>query len=796
MIATLTRRVAPMGLALLLASFCLATPMFADASTWSGFRAVGADGSLPDTFGLSVAWDRELGPGYSSLAVADGKVLAAFTSGDVDILGAFETASGDEVWRLELGEKYAGHDGSTDGPLATPTVAGDRVYMLSGTGQLVAVALDSGDVHWRTQLDETVSTEPFYGYTSSPVVLGDQVLLMTGGSEGSITSFDAATGDVKWRRGDDSVTYQSPAVIELAGRAQILAPSDQWILGLDAATGETLWSFQHSEGQVTEDSIHATAAGTDRVLLNLRNNALMLTVRADGGGVAVEELWRGRPLSGSFTLPIYHDGHIYGFTGRIFTSVDGATGEMNWRTRAVAASNLSLVGDTLVMMARDGALVAAAASPEAYTEIARAAVFDAGDYADPAFADGRFYVRNLQRLAAVAIDADGGSAPVDAAAADRPVLVGAFGQWVGEVQALPEGERQAAVDAFFADVESTPIVEGSWAHIVHRGATDDVGISGSLFGWTGEEMSLHRIAGTNLFYRSFELDPRGAYDYQLTIDFAEAGPDPSNPRVEDRGFLRQSILHMPEWDASATVDAPGEDAARGHVDRFQFRSDHLDNAREVQIWTPPGYAESSDVYPLLIVNHGDQALRNGHFANVLDNLATSEQVATPIAVFVPRAAGPEYGGPLSDTYVTFLVEELLPHVRHHYRVADGKAAITGVGSAAVISLHAALVRPDHFDRVGALSFYVTDANRDTYWQQIAEADGAISLVRIETGPNDYVIDGVGIDSERSSNALVEKLEAKGIPVDLVVHHGAAGWAAWRDRIEPTLAALLPADAQE
>ncbi|MEO1087521.1 MAG: hypothetical protein AAFY88_25055, partial [Acidobacteriota bacterium] len=96
---------------------------------WRGFRG-GPDapeGVIPDAFGLTVDWTRDLGSGYSSLSLQDGTLMAAFTAGDEDVLAAFDAATGEERWRLSLGEKYAGHDGSADGPLAVPTLDGDRV---------------------------------------------------------------------------------------------------------------------------------------------------------------------------------------------------------------------------------------------------------------------------------------------------------------------------------------------------------------------------------------------------------------------------------------------------------------------------------------------------------------------------------------------------------------------------------------------------------------------------------------------------------------------------------------------
>ena len=127
---------------------------FAQSDFWADL-----EGALPtDSFGMELAWDRELGSGYSRISIANGKAVTMFASGDVDVVAAFDVTNGNELWRYELGEKYAGHTGSDDGPIGTPTLHDGTVYALGPRGQLVALSLADGRERWRRELDEATSS--------------------------------------------------------------------------------------------------------------------------------------------------------------------------------------------------------------------------------------------------------------------------------------------------------------------------------------------------------------------------------------------------------------------------------------------------------------------------------------------------------------------------------------------------------------------------------------------------------------------------------------------------------------
>lgn len=758
--------------------------------SWRGFRG-GPDaltGVLPESFGLTVDWKRELGSGYSSVSLQESLLVTMFTDGDDDVLAAFDSASGEERWRLRLAEKYDGHDGSADGPLSVPTLDGDRVFALGPKGQLVAADLETGREIWRVELDESNSSVPFYGYTASPLVVDDLVVLLVGGDNRAVVAYSRDTGEERWATGTDTVTYQSPILAELGGRRQIIAVTDQWARGLGAKDGEELWSHRIQTGEEREVGSHPTILDTEHLLIDLGGESIALRVAPASDGFEVTEVWRSRAFGNTFVLPVVHEGVIYGFTGRILTAANASTGEILWRSRAAQGPNLTLVDGHLAIVTFDGELVVAEANPEGYVEKARLEVFEDADFQSPAYADGRLFIRNLTHLAAVKIDTEA-RPEVAEAEVDEFRYLGTFGAFVRDLEQLPENERQAKVDAYFSAVRQSPLVErdGS-AHIVYRGDATDVALHGTVLGWDGSEREMHRVAGTDLFYRSLALDPAGVYGYQLAVDFANPAPDPANPNTID-GFVQASELRLPAARVNSLLVEPAEDTPRGTLNTFRFHSANLENFRDIQVWTPPGFG-GDETYPLLIVNYGDLAIRGGHMNNVLDNLV-GQRMAPVVVAFVPRMGGGEYNGEQAPAYAKFLAEELVPYLDRHYQTG-GSRAVMGPASAGVVSLHTALAFPGVFDKVVTQSFYLTDANREEYLKRL-EASKARPKVWVETGPNDYVIPGAGLFAQRSSEALVEKLKAEGFEVESLTTHGNASWAGWRGQSDLILEALFPVD---
>jgi outer membrane protein assembly factor BamB len=87
---------------------------------------------------LKVAWKKKIGSGYSSVVVADGRVIAMYSDGDEDVVACLDSESGEETWKKTIGPRFIGKNGSFDGPISTPVIRDDCVFVLTPTGRLIA----------------------------------------------------------------------------------------------------------------------------------------------------------------------------------------------------------------------------------------------------------------------------------------------------------------------------------------------------------------------------------------------------------------------------------------------------------------------------------------------------------------------------------------------------------------------------------------------------------------------------------------------------------------------------------
>ena len=765
-----------------------------DADLWSQYRGPGADGGasdglIPDgEFGLAVQWTREIGSGYSGISVSNGRLFTQFSRDENDLIAAFDASTGEEIWSHVLGARYVGHDGSDDGPLSTPSIVDGTVYAVGPRGQVVALDAATGAERWTFQLDASNSTVPHYGYTTSPLITDDLILLATGGDGRALSALDRGAGTLAWSAGNGSVHYQTPSLMNVGGRDVAVLVSNQHLHGIDVASGSEIWSLQHTEGNTTEESSHVVQAGNGRFLVNFQGGSRLYAATAD----AVEEVWRSRAFGNSLAIPAYFDGHFYGFSRGILTAVDAQSGEIAWRSREPGGQGLTRIGDRLAMISADGELVIAAADPTGYREITRVAALEGASTHAPSFADGAFLVRNLAQMAAVAVDIDASPTTGPVEVTER--LRGEFGEWIAEVERLPIRRRQAAVDRRWSSVERTPILGSGenvgLAHFVWRGEAEDVAVGGDPV--ANQEQALERIEGTDLFFRSLELHPAAQYNYTLSVDYGQPQPDPGNPFSTDQGFAVWSDLRMPNLAPAPHLDEPAADAPRGRVDTFPFRSVALGSTRQIQIWRPADYGSNPErEYPLLVVNHGDNQVRGALMTRTLDNLV-GKSVAPLVAVFVPRVAPAEYGGDQADAYNRFLVDELIPHLQRHYRIQPNGYGAMGPGSAGVASLYAAVSHPELFDRVAVQSYYPIDPAFERIQNAVASGSLAFETILVSTSNRDYPPVATGrVGAQEASQELVELLRGADLNPEVLVTEYSPGWGGWRGQHDDILEALFP-----
>ncbi len=212
---------------------------------WPWFRGPNRDGVSPETgllerwpeSGPPELWRVSLGSGFSGVSVVDGVLYTMFGSRAGEYLASYDAADGVERWRVRLDATY--QNGQGDGPRSTPAIEAGRVYALSGTGILLAADAFSGEPVWRVNLRASYGARgPTWGFSSQPLLVGDQLLLDVGGREGaSILAFDKRTGEGLWRSGDDKPGYSAPLLVSVGGIDQAVFFTGASVLGLDPANG-------------------------------------------------------------------------------------------------------------------------------------------------------------------------------------------------------------------------------------------------------------------------------------------------------------------------------------------------------------------------------------------------------------------------------------------------------------------------------------------------------------------------------------------------------------------------------
>ena len=244
-----------------------------------------------------MVWQRAVGSAYSAIVVANGSVVTMASDHTNDSVIALDEESGDELWREPIAETYPGRNGALDGPVSTPVIDGDVVFALGPFGDLVALDLQTGQKRWSTHLmNQHSGSLPHWGFTTSPLVYGNLLVVATGGAENNmITAFDKQNGEIVWVAGNDNINYQSPIVMPFNGQDQIICAGDEKLYGLRPRDGTTLWQAPHAGQRFYAKIVNPVIVDEGKLFMTYRRSeSKLVTLKEDQNGYEIIDSWTSK----------------------------------------------------------------------------------------------------------------------------------------------------------------------------------------------------------------------------------------------------------------------------------------------------------------------------------------------------------------------------------------------------------------------------------------------------------------------------------------------------------------------
>ncbi|MDZ7364099.1 MAG: PQQ-like beta-propeller repeat protein [candidate division KSB1 bacterium] len=346
-------------------------------------------------------WRQPIGAGWSAFAVAGNLAITQEQRGAEELVVAYDLKTGRVKWRHGDSTGYISAV-TGDGPRATPTISGNRVYTLGGTGMLNCLDLKTGQRLWsKNIIDDNDSQINTWGMSGSPLVIDSLVVINAGGRDGkSLAAYHRDSGAKIWNGGSDRTAYSSPLITTLAGIRQILIFNQNNVVAHDPASGQILW--QHAWPSGSECVAQPVPLPDDRVFVSSGYGIgckLFHIQRGKGNALRADLIWQTNRLKAKFTNVVHRDGYIYGLDDGILVCLDLTDGERKWKAGRYGHGQMIGVDDLLLIQAESGDVVLVEANPEAHHELARFAALNSKTWNNPALAGKFLLVRNDREAA-------------------------------------------------------------------------------------------------------------------------------------------------------------------------------------------------------------------------------------------------------------------------------------------------------------------------------------------------------------------------------------------------------------
>jgi outer membrane protein assembly factor BamB len=371
---------------------------------WPGFRGPSRDGVI---HGLQIGtdwanhppqelWRRLVGPACSSFAVQGDFLYTQEQRDNYEAVSCQRLHSGEPVWNYEYEARFwDSHAGA--GPRSTPTLYRGHVYALGATGILNVLDAKAGDLLWSRNAAADLKVElPGWGFTSSPLVVEDLVLVALGGT---LIAYEIESGEPRWKGPDGGKGYSSPQLFTIQGVTQVVMMNENGATSFEPSSGKVIWEYENKEERVVQPSVTpdghlliSTKQGTAIQCLALQHNADSWTIT---------EQWTSNRIKPNFNDFVVHNGYAYGFDGPSLACMDLKDGNRMWKSGRYGGQVILLAEqDLLLVLSEKGELELVKAVPDHFSEISRIPAIEGKTWNHPVLAGDILLVRNTREMAA------------------------------------------------------------------------------------------------------------------------------------------------------------------------------------------------------------------------------------------------------------------------------------------------------------------------------------------------------------------------------------------------------------
>jgi outer membrane protein assembly factor BamB len=361
-------------------------PLETQAADWPQWRGPQRNGISAET-GLLSEWPKE-GPklvwqvkdidsGYSTPSVVGDRLYLLSNQGlDNEFVQALDTKGGKRVWSQRIG-KVGNPDQQPNYPAArsTPTVDGEQLLAFGSDGDLACLERATGKVRWQKNVRKDYGGQPgIWAYSESPLVDGEAVICTPGGPDATMLALNKNTGELIWKcavAGGEQAAYTSALVIEVGGVRQYVQMLQKGLVGIEAKTGKLLWRYDRT-AKGSPAVIPTPVVDGDFIYSAAgRSGGGGVRLKVNGGTFETEQLYFSPKLPTSVGGALKVGEYLYGTSAGALLCLEFKTGNVKWDDRSIGAAALCYADGRLYLHGENGEVALLEATPEAYREKGR-----------------------------------------------------------------------------------------------------------------------------------------------------------------------------------------------------------------------------------------------------------------------------------------------------------------------------------------------------------------------------------------------------------------------------------------